>query len=91
MKGKFRTILLDTIRVTNRASNNEEEEDEKTTTIATIMVQQRAFVFIKPHACVPKNDQNLLYKQDLVEVLNRNDVNVVSEGKYRHRSSRRIS
>ena len=83
MKGKenTRTILLDIIRVTNRASNNEEEEDEKTTTIATIMVQQRAFVFIKPHACVPKNDQNLLYKQDLVEVLNRNDVNVVSEGK----------
>ena len=74
MKGKF-ARLLDIIRVTNRASNNEEEEeeDEKTTTIAIIMVQQRAFVFIKPHACVRKRSE-FCGKQDLVEVLNRNDV-----------------
>ena len=46
-----------------------------------IMTKQRAFVFIKPHACVPKNDNNLLYKQKLVETFTENGCEVIKEGK----------
>jgi len=45
------------------------------------MVKQQAFVFIKPHACVPKNDENLLYKDKLVAVMNDNGISIVNQGK----------
>ena len=38
-------------------------------------------MFIKPHACVPKNDNNLLYKQKLLETLKENGCEVIREGK----------
>ena len=38
-------------------------------------------MFIKPHACVPKNDNNLLYKQKLVETFKENGCEVIKEGK----------
>ena len=54
---------------------------KKTKKKRIIMTKQRAFVFIKPHACVPKNDNNLLYKQKLVETFTENGCEVIKEGK----------
>jgi len=45
------------------------------------MGKQRAFVFIKPHACVPKNKNNLLFKERVLKELRANDIEIVSEGK----------
>ena len=57
------------------------KKKKKKRRIRIIMTKQRAFVFIKPHACAPKNENNLLYKQKLVETLKENGCEVIREGK----------